>query len=71
MIYVYRYSEGDEVDVIERDFPMGEAPAIIEESGRTYRRVYTPPQPVFYGSGFYKNEYSKSPLMKVPRKQRI
>lgn len=74
MVYLYRCVRcGME---LEREYPIGTAPNgffIEEVDGPMHemRRVYTPPQLSFSGPDFYSTENSKSPLLRIPRKQRL
>jgi hypothetical protein len=48
VLYAYK----NEQEIIERDFPMGRAPPIINENGKEYRR-YWGSMTVIYGSSFH------------------
>lgn len=80
MTYLYKCCTCDANEVAslqDVDYPAGEAPAStllvceVCKDWREHRRVFTPPQDVFYGPGFYRTDNSRSPLMRIPRKQRV
>ena len=49
---VYEYKNDESGEVIERDYPMGEAPKNVTEGGKEYRRFFGG-MTVIYGSSFH------------------
>lgn len=48
----YEYKNDESGEIIERDFPMGEAPKNVTENGKEYRRFFGG-MTVIYGASFH------------------